>query len=68
MEYNDKMEIGETSSDYKYLIDHIEHQIDFYELLRKYGPEGLYAIADRLKEIADEDMREALTVEYFKLK
>ena len=29
----------------------------FNALLSKYGPEGLYLIADKLKEIADEDVR-----------
>ena len=30
-------------------------------MLNKYVPEGLYMIADKLKELADEDVRTALT-------
>lgn len=34
--------------------------IDFELLLNKYGPEGLYELADRLKNIADKDVSDAL--------
>lgn len=34
--------------------------IDFEMLLGKYGPEGLYELADKLKKIADNDVYEAL--------
>jgi hypothetical protein len=34
--------------------------IDYHELLRKYGPEGCYMIADELKRIANEDMQEGI--------
>ena len=35
-----------------------EDQAEF--LLRIYGPEGAYALADKLKECADKDMSEAM--------
>ena len=35
-------------------------EITYDELLCKYGPEGLYEIADKLKQIADEDVRTAM--------
>ena len=38
---------------------HIE-EINFNGLLEKYGPEGLFAIADKLKEIAREDCEKAM--------
>ncbi|MCK9574766.1 MAG: hypothetical protein WC979_03085 [Candidatus Pacearchaeota archaeon] len=31
-------------------------EINFEELLCKYGPEGLYDIANKLKKLADEDI------------
>ena len=39
---------------------HCNKTIDFDALLNKYGPEGLYEIADKLKEIADKDVQDAL--------
>ena len=33
-----------------------DRELNFYDLLNKFGPEGLYLIADKLKEIADKDM------------
>jgi len=33
--------------------------IDFEYLLNKYGPEGLYELADKLKDIANEDVSDA---------
>ena len=35
-------------------------EITYDELLSKYGPEGLYEIADKLKQIADEAVRQAM--------
>jgi len=35
-------------------------KITYDELLSKYGPEGLYEIANKLKQIADEDVKTAL--------
>jgi hypothetical protein len=40
-----------------------EKDIDFDLLLSKYGPEGLYEIADKLKAIADDDVSKALNGE-----
>lgn len=34
--------------------------IDFEFLLGKHGPDGLYELADRLKDIADKDVSAAL--------
>lgn len=35
-------------------------QLPYEELLRLYGPEGLYEIATRLREIADDDVFNAI--------
>ena len=35
-------------------------EITYDELLSKYGPEGLYKIAEKLIETADEDVRQAM--------
>lgn len=40
-------------------LDCVDKEINFNALLYKYGPEGLYMIADKLKSIADEDCRTA---------
>lgn len=40
-------------------LDCVDKEINFNELLHKYGPEGLYMIADKLKSIANEDCRTA---------
>jgi hypothetical protein len=42
------------------LIECIDKEINFNAVLDKYGPEGLYMIADKLKELADEDIRNAI--------
>ena len=42
------------------VLECADREINFNTLLDKYGPEGLYLIADKLKEIADEDVRNAL--------
>jgi len=40
---------------------YMENDADYFEaLLNKYGPEGLYTIANKLKEIADKDVDDAL--------
>ena len=41
--------------------ENCKFEITFQYLLNKYGPEGLYQMADKLKEIADEDVENALT-------
>lgn len=57
----DKMFKKGTDSSTQYtFLECVDKEINFNALLNKYGPEGLYMIADRLKEIADEDMRNAL--------
>lgn len=38
----------------------INNALDYEALLSKYGPENLYLIADKLKEIADNDVSLAL--------
>lgn len=35
--------------------------IDVAEILRKYGPEGCYILADRLKKAADDDINAAMS-------
>lgn len=34
------------------LLEIINKDINFYDMLNKYGPEGLYLISDKLREIA----------------
>lgn len=41
-------------------LEQMDKDINFKALLDKYGPEGLYEIADKLKELADEDMASAV--------
>ena len=41
------------------VLNSVSQEIDFNKLLEKYGPEGLYIIADELKEIADKDVSDA---------
>lgn len=55
---NDKKYI-DSNVQYTFL-DCVDKEINFNALLHKYGPEGLYMIADKLKELADEDMRNGL--------
>ena len=38
----------------------ISNALDYDKLLNDYGPEGLYAIAQKLKDIANEDVNLAL--------
>lgn len=35
--------------------------IDFEYLLSKYGPEGLYELADKLKDVANNDVSDAMS-------
>lgn len=42
------------------LLNQMDKELNFEDLLNKYGPEGLYLLADKLKELADEDIRNAL--------
>lgn len=35
-------------------------EMTYDELLSKYGPEGLYEIAEKMKQVADEDVRVAI--------
>lgn len=35
---------------------HCKKKITYDELLTKYGPEGLYSIADKLIQVADDDI------------
>jgi hypothetical protein len=52
---------NDTDSNALYtLLECVDKEINFNALLDKYGPEGLYMIADKLKELADEDMRNVL--------
>lgn len=44
---------------------HCNKNIDFDYLLNKYGPEGLFEIADKLKEIAIKDVNEAMSQSLF---
>lgn len=44
----------------KIYYPHCNELIDINALLKKYGPEGLYEIADKFKEAANEDVRQAL--------
>ena len=37
-------------------------EIDFNKLLSEYGPDGLFELADKLKQIAMDDMRMALDI------
>ncbi len=48
-----------SSSRVEQVLDSVSKELDFNKLLEKYGPEGLYIIADKLKEIADNDVNEA---------
>lgn len=59
---NKPTNLDECSSLHEITIDcpHCNQSIDLNALLNKYGPEGLYEIADKLKEIADKDVKEAL--------
>ena len=41
-------------------ISQQQFDIDFEAMLHKYGPEGLYNIADKLKEVADKDVAKAM--------
>jgi MinD-like ATPase involved in chromosome partitioning or flagellar assembly len=41
------------------LLDLINKEINFEDLLCKFGPEGLYLIAGKLIEVADKDIIEA---------
>lgn len=42
-------------------LELINKELNFEYLLRKYGPEGLYLIADKLKSIADDDISNSLS-------
>jgi len=55
---NDKME--QNNEELYTLLECIDKEINFNALLHKYGPEGLYMIADKLKELADEHVRNSL--------
>ena len=55
LEYDGKLQQNEE--EIELMMKEIEKELNFNQLLDKYGPEGLYKIADRLKEIADNDVR-----------
>lgn len=54
------MEEELNTSRIEQVLDSVSKELDFNKLLEKYGPEGLFIIADKLKEIAIKDMSEAL--------
>lgn len=61
MDYNDNMSIQCVNNEgVEQLLTEIDKEINFNELLNKYGSEGLYAIANKLMQLADEDVRTAL--------
>lgn len=43
-------------------------EIDFEDLLCKYGPEGLYDIANKLKDIANKDVSDSIQMNSIKIK
>jgi hypothetical protein len=55
-----KMVLQENKCNNADLLECVDKEINFSALLNKYGPEGLYIIADKLKELADEEMQNAL--------
>jgi len=61
MDYNKNIKQDKDSDALHSLLESIDKEIDFNALLDKYGPEGLYMIADRLEELADEEIRNALS-------
>ena len=61
MDYNDNISIQCVNNEgVEELLTEIDKEINFNELLNKYGSEGLYAIANKLMQLADEDVRTAL--------
>ena len=60
MDYDKTMKKDTDSNALYTLLECVDKEINFNALLDKYGPEGLYMIANKLKELADEDMRNAL--------
>jgi hypothetical protein len=50
---NDNLQFMKTSSD----EPRWKGVVDVNDILSKIGPEGCYELADKLEEIADEDMR-----------
>jgi len=54
----------------KYLLERepgdslIFKEIDFEDLLSKYGPEGLYDLAKELMKVADKDVSDAISDSY----
>ncbi len=61
MDYNDNISIQCVNNEgVEELLTEIDKEINFNELLNKYGTEGLYAIANKLMQLADEDVRTAL--------
>ena len=53
-----KYDISSIKDNSDEVIDYPD--IDFDDLLNKYGPEGLYDIADKLIKMADKDMYDAI--------
>lgn len=53
-------QVSENKGQMAARLEQMDKDINFKALLEKYGPEGLYEIADKLKELADEDMRTAM--------
>ena len=58
--------VGPTYEDFHKLsicaqsTEKINYGIDYDELLRKFGPEGLYEISDNLRRVANEDIASAI--------
>lgn len=57
---NEELVTMSTSITDEEMIIHYDKEINFNNLLNKYGPEGLYLISDKLKQLADEDIKLAL--------
>lgn len=55
MEFDKNVKVNQEEQD-----KIIDNALDYEKLLNEYGPEGLYLIAEKLKKIADEDMRGAI--------
>ena len=56
--FDNMQEKGESITEFKCTTCGVKFYID--ELLSKYGPEGLYELADQLKAAADEDVADAM--------
>ena len=57
MKYDNRLKSLQSK---KERLEEIDKELNFNAMLSKYGPEGLYLIADKLKELADEDVSNAI--------